>query len=68
MVDVFNTAIQCNTTLQIMGLLIIALFFISIAILIYKAIRFIAVCILKFHKVDATIDKGDFHSDIHLRQ
>ena len=68
MVDVFNIAVQCNTILQIIGLLIIALFLTVIAILVYKAIRFIAFCLLSFRKIDVTIDKSDIHCSTRLCQ
>lgn len=66
MADVFNTAIQCDTPLQILGLIIISIVFITFGILIYKTIRFIGCVILKFHKVDVTVEKDGSKIETHL--
>lgn len=68
METVLNISTQINTTSQIIGLLIISIVIIWLAILTYKAIRFIGICILNFRKVDVGIDKGDISTNIHLRQ
>ncbi len=68
MFDILNIGIQCTSPLQIIGLLIIALLLRSIVFLIYKAIRFLAVCLLNFRKVDVHIDSDDFNIDTHLNQ
>ncbi len=68
MADVFRISTQCSTPLQILGLLIIAVFFIIIAFIAYMTIRYIGKVILSFRKADVNVDKGDAHVDIHLSQ
>lgn len=66
MVDVFSIATQCSTPLQVIGLLIIAVFFISIAFIAYITIRYIGRVILSYRRAEVNIDKGDTHIDAHL--
>lgn len=68
MSDILSIGIQCNSLLQIMGLLIVAILMVVIAIIIYKVVRFIVTCFLHFRKIDIAIDENDFHMKTHLRQ
>ena len=68
MSDILGIGVQCNSPLQIIGLLIIAVLLVVIAIVIYKAVRFVTTCLLSFRKVDVNIDKDDFRMETHLRQ
>ncbi len=68
MVNVFDIATRCDTPLQLVGLFIITMFFISIAFIAYMTICFIGKVILHFSKVDVTVDKVDVHINTHLSQ
>ena len=61
MPDALSIGTRCNSPLQVVGLLIVAILISVIAITCYKSIRYICDCILTYSKVRIDIDKGDHH-------
>ena len=61
MPDALSVGTRCNSPLQVMGLLIVALLISVVAIIFYKSIRYVCDCILTYRKVRINIDKGDTH-------
>ena len=59
MPDALSVGTRCNSPLQVVGLLIVAILFSVIAIIFYKSICYICDCILTYRKVRINIDKGD---------
>ena len=61
MPDALSIGTRCNSPLQIVGLLIVAILISVIAIVCYKSLRYICDCLLTYSKVRVDIDKGDTH-------
>lgn len=66
MPDALSVGTRCNSPLQVIGLLIVAILISVVAITIYKSIRYICDCILTYRKVRINIDKGDTHVSSRL--
>lgn len=61
MPDALSVGTRCNSPLQVVGLLAVAILISVVAIVCYKSIRYICDCILTYSKVRINIDKGDTH-------
>ena len=68
MTNILSIGVQCNTVLQLVGLLITATVIVVIAVLAYKAVTFVGYVILQFCKVCVEFGKGDFHSKVNLHR
>ena len=68
MADIFSVAVECNTVLQIAGLLIVACFYIEMGRIAYAIISRICDLVLHYRKANINIDKNDAHTGIKLSQ
>lgn len=68
MPDALSVGTRCDSPLQILGLLIVAILIMVVAIICYKSIRYICDCILNYRKVRISIDKGETHIEGTLSQ
>lgn len=66
MPDALSVGTRCDSPLQVVGLLIVAILISVVAIICYKSIRYVCECILTYSKVRINIDKGDTHINSRL--
>ncbi len=68
MADIFSVGVECNTVLQIAGLLIVACFYIEMGRIAYAIVSRICDLVLHYRKANINIDKNDAHTGIKLSQ